>query len=116
MTHKVAADAIFLVHAMIFVTVLFGWAVPDIRFLYMLLLVAVLLSDLFLGYCILSKWEFNLRKKFNPSINYNYSWTSYYTFRLYEKTQLPDAFWKRASAFFLIGSLAINMYFRYFFA
>ena len=100
------------VHAALFLLVLFGWTAPSLWYLYMSALALTLLSDLVFGYCILSKWEFDLRKRANPNIRYNYHWTSYYTYRLTER-HLSDMFFTRASILFLIASLGINGYFHF---
>jgi hypothetical protein len=112
---RLLADAIFIVHAALFPLVLFGWAISSIWPIYIYLLIATLLSDLVFGYCILSKWEFDLRKQVDPQINYNCTWAGYYVHRLFTNAYLSDVFWKRVSIFFLVGSLAISIYFHYFY-
>jgi len=116
MKDRIPADAIFLLHAVLFPLVLFGWTMPSLWYPYIASLVAVLLSDLLFGYCILSKWEFDLRKKIDPTVNYDFTWSSYYTSRLFGKERFSNSFWKTAALIFLLGSLAINLYFRYFFS
>ncbi len=111
---RIFADIIFIVHAGLFPIVLLGWMVPSIWYFYMTIMALTLVSALTFGYCILSKWEFDLRKQIDPKIDYNYTWSGYYVHRFTQK-HLPEAFWKRMSIVFLAGSLAINIYFHYFF-
>ena len=110
MIHKIAANALFSLHFIIVLAVLFGWIFPSIWYPYMVVLALTLLSDLVFGYCILSKWEFDVRKKIDPKIDYNYNWTSYYTYR-FTRHRISDVFFLRVSVVFLAGSLAINLYF-----
>ena len=108
--YKVSADLIFLVHALLFLVILFGWAIPSIWYIYMSLLVITLLSDLVFGYCPISKWEFYLRKKVNPEVSYDYHWSSYYT-RWLTSRNLSPTFFFRVAIFFLTSSLVLNLYF-----
>jgi len=108
--NRVLADFLCALHALVVLIILFGWLVPSMWPVYMGLLVATLLSDLVFGYCILSKWEFQLRQQHNPQTSYNYYWTTHYTHRL-TQGRISDQFFYKASLFFLISSLAINLYF-----
>jgi len=112
--YRIVADFICLIHLLVVLIVLFGWLAPSLWYFYMITLVLALLSDLVFGYCILSKWEFNLRKKIDPSVNYDFAWTTYYT-RKFSKANISDNFYKKFSILFLTFSLLINIYFRFFF-
>lgn len=111
---RIFADVIFLLHAALFPLIALGWLVPSIWYFYMTLLAVTLLSDVYFGYCILSKWEFDLRKSVDSQIDYNYTWSGYYV-HFFTQKYLDDIFWKRVSVLFLVSSLAINIYFHYFF-
>ena len=63
--YRVGADAIFILHFLLVLFVVFGWLTPRLWPWYMAALVVTLISDMVFGYCILSKWEFDLRKKHN---------------------------------------------------
>lgn len=108
--YRIAADLIFLFHAALVLVVLFGWLVPALWPAYMVLLVLTLVSDMVFGYCIVSKWEFNLRKKYNPDIEYRFAWATYYTHKL-TRDRISETFYLRAATVFLVGSLSINVYF-----
>jgi len=110
---RLLAAIIFFLHFAVVLIVLFGWMIPSLWYPYMAVLAGTLLSDLVFGYCILSKWEFDLRKKIDPSIDYNYRWTSYYTYR-FTQHRVSDTFILRVSTVFLVGSLVINLYFHNF--
>ena len=110
MVHRILADVLFVLHAMLVLIVLFGWVSPRLWYPYMAALVIGLVSDLFFGYCVLSKWEFDLRRKIDPKIDYNYCWTSYYTHR-FTRRYISDVFFSRASVVFLVSSIAINLFF-----
>jgi hypothetical protein len=112
--YRIGADAIFLVHFLVIAIALFGWLVPSWWHVYMAVLVGILLSELFLSYCVLSKWEFDLRKKMNPRLNYEHSYTTYYTYKLTGR-YLGERFLARLGIVFTSLSIAINLYFRFLF-
>ena len=112
--YRALADLIFYFHLMLVLLVLFGWALPKLWLLYMFVLEMTLLSDIFFGYCILSKWEFYLRKKIDETVAYSYTWTTYYTYK-YTQHTISEKFFERASLIFLLVSIVINLYFHYFF-
>lgn len=112
LAYRIGADIIWLAHLAVVLIALFGWLVPSLWFVYMAVLAGVLISTLSLGYCILSKWEFDLRKKVEPSLAYDYVYSSYYTYRL-TRGYLSSAFLARAGVAFAALSLAINLYFRF---
>lgn len=104
------ADAIWLFHTFVLVVALFGWLWPAIHTFYILVLALALLSNIFLGYCFLSKWEFDLRKRANPKLRYDYPYTSYYTYRL-TRGRLSRRFLRLTVFFFTSISLLINFIF-----
>ncbi len=65
------ANLIFAIHIGFGVFLLVGWRVKDIQAVYLLSIVVWIGSWVFLGYCPLSRWEFSLRKKYDPSIDPN---------------------------------------------
>jgi len=109
----VLANTIFLVHSVVFAGVFFGWLMPSFWKWYLALLVVVLISDIYLGYCFLSKWEFALRKFANPKLRYDYSFTFYYTRKL-TGSALPKTFIEWTGFIFLISMIVIILYFNVF--
>ena len=61
---------------------------------------------------ILSKWEFDLRKKLNPQLDYEYAYSSYYTYRLTHGF-FSARFLAQAGIVFTTLSLVLNLYFRF---
>ena len=112
--YRTGADAIWLIHFLVVSLVLFGWLVPSFWYVYMVVLTGTLISELIWSYCILSKWEFDLRKRLNPSINYDFTYATYYTYRL-TQGRLSPRFLGQASIVFTSLSLLINLYFRLWF-
>ena len=108
--HRVAADTVFIIHAIVVVIVMFGWLVPSLWYLYIAVLLGTLFSELFFSYCLLSKWEFVLRKKINPLLNYEYEFASYYTYRI-TRGRISGPFLRSTGTMFVVSSLAINLYF-----
>lgn len=97
--YRFAAECVFLIHLFVVIIAVFGWALPIPWFIYTAILVGTLSLGLLLKYCILSKWEFDLRKKTNKHIYYDYTWTTYYTHKL-TKHYIPKCFFERVSLFF----------------
>ena len=110
--YKVSADIIWLAHFVVVCIALFGWLAPSLWVVYIAILLGTMISTLTLGYCVLSKWEFDLRKKINSSLTYDYTYASYYTYRL-THGYLSSVFLARAGVVFTSLSLATNFYFRY---
>jgi hypothetical protein len=110
---RIGADLIFLIHFLVVLIALFGWTIPAIWVFYMATLVSTLTSEVLLGYCFLSRWEFALRKKLDPSTNYDYAFSSYYTNKLtHQRFAISTDFIKKSGLIFLAASLLINIYFR----
>jgi len=106
---RLTAEIIFLVHIAVVAILLFGWLVPGLWPFYFTLLVATLISDLYFGYCILSKWEFDLRKRIDPDLKYDYSFTSYYTYKL-TNLHIGHTFIVRCVHVFLMSSIMLNIW------
>lgn len=116
LVYRALAEAIFLVHlALVLLIVFFGWYIPGLWPWYVAALSATLVSDLVFGYCVLSKWEFHLRKKVHPHTDYDFAWTTYYTYRLTNR-RISNQFYKRMSVFYLVSALLISNYFHFFYA
>lgn len=109
---RAAADCIFLFHCFVVLVIGFGWLASRIWPLYICTLLVTLISEVTLGYCFLSKWEFDLRKSIDPTLNYDYSFSSFYTYKL-TRHRLSQRFIKNIGLAFLIGSIAINLYFKF---
>jgi hypothetical protein len=110
--YRLTADIICLIHLLVVILVLFGWLILSLWYVYMLVLVGTLFSELWFTYCFLSKWEFDLRRKTNPALDYDYSYTSYYTYKL-TRQHLSTRFLARAGIVFTTLSLAINIFFKF---
>ncbi len=110
--YKISADFIFFIHLFVFLIVLFGWAIPSLWYVYLVTTGITLLVDLFLGYCLLSKWEFSLRKKIDIDLDYDHTWASFYI-RKITQNRLSPVFFMWAATFFLGSSLLLNLYFHY---
>lgn len=110
MWNRVLAELLLAAHVCLVLFVLFGWLYPNVWILYTAALVTTLLSDVLFGYCVLSKWEFDLRKRHDPTIDYNYTWASYYTHKLTQH-RISDGFYWHASVFSLSALTVISLYF-----
>lgn len=79
---RIFADVIFVSHVLVVFVILFGWYFSTLSDVYIALLAMTFISELLFGHCVLTKWEFDLRKKLEPGLNYNYSFISYYGYKL----------------------------------
>jgi len=102
------ANILFVLHALVVLIAVFGWLVASLWYVYMGILVLTLLSDVFFGYCILSKWEFDFRKKINPKTQYDYAWSTYYTYKL-TNHRISNRTINRIALTFVVLSLIINI-------
>jgi hypothetical protein len=106
------ANLILVVHLALVLVILFGWYFPSIYWLYIGSLAATLLSEAVLGYCILTKWEFDVRKKLEPNLDYDYAFLSYYFYK-YIGINIPRRYIKYPAIVFLVVSLVVALVARY---
>lgn len=114
--YTLGADAIFALHVFVVAFVLVGWlfSATWLVYTYLALLVATLVLDTIFGYCILSKWEFQLRKKVHPRLTYDFAWATFYTYKI-TNHRISDRFYKRAALIALALVIATDSYFKFFF-
>jgi len=83
--HIAIANILFLLHFIFGIFLIFGWLFPQIKVLYLTLLIGWFLSWIILRYCVFTKWEFILRKKYNKDIDTNAEFIKYYMNRFFKK-------------------------------
>ena len=110
--YKIFANLIFVIHSITLLIILFGWTIPSIWYLYISILILTLISELVFGYCILSKWEFDLRKTINPGLNYDYHWATFYTYK-FTQGRISEKFFDYVTVVFLVISLSFSPYFHF---
>ena len=76
------ANSLFLIHTAFAILVLVGWAIPSVSYIYFPVLIASLVSELVLGHCVLTRWEFDIRKRLYPTLHYEHSFLIHYGSRL----------------------------------
>src|SRR5687768_7275876 len=99
--YKFGADVIFTLHILLALFLAFGWTAPSLWYFYMAALLLTLILGVLFGYCLFSKWEFDLRKKADPTISYDFTWATYYTYKLTNQ-HISYAFFTRIVSTFLI--------------
>ena len=114
------ANSLFLIHTAFAILVLVGWAIPSVSYIYFPVLIASLVSELALGHCVLTRWEFDIRKRLYPTLHYEHSFLIHYGSRLL-RIESSDKSSKKSTkcggyAFVLIllSSLALSVVFRLF--
>lgn len=109
---RIGAETIFLIHfAVVFIAV-FGHLFPSLWLLYLSVLVGALVSKTVIGYCFLSRWEYDLRTRIDPSIRYEYAYSGYYFTWLTGKL-VSTRFVSTVGSVFLTSAILINLFFLY---
>lgn len=67
-TLQLLAWFLAIAHPIITLTILFGWLIPEISYWYIAVLTGTALSWILAGHCVLSVWEFRIRKKLDPDL------------------------------------------------
>lgn len=106
--YKLIAEFLFLSHCLTAVVLFSFWYFRQLYTVYILTLVVSLFSDLILGYCFLSKWEFYFRKKANPKLDYEHTFFSFY-FNKYFGQKVKTRTVQLTVLYFLWGSLFLNI-------
>lgn len=101
-------NILFVLHFIFVFIILFGWIFPSLHFIYISILLGTLLCWIFLGYCPITKWEFNIRKKYEPELNYKNEYLEYY-FSKFFKVNIPVMFIRFWGITFLIISLLASI-------
>ncbi|MFT5832304.1 MAG: hypothetical protein ACI9SY_000690 [Candidatus Paceibacteria bacterium] len=68
-----------VLHPMVTLIILFGWLIPKITHVYILMLVLTALSWVLTGGCILSKLEYEVRRNLDPQLEeYDHSYIHFH--------------------------------------
>ena len=114
------ANVVFILHLALVLIVAFGWLIPSMYYVFLVLLAAVFLMDLFLGYCPLTPLEFGIRKKLDPTKTYDSSCIAHYMRALFgqkprvETKENPTFLKKHSFKFILLGLFMVSTLFRLF--
>lgn len=114
LSYKVAAEIVFSVHFLLVATVSLGWLIPGMFYIHLALLLATLLSEIFLGYCVLTRLEFGLRRKLDPTLVFDKSCMIHYLRkwrglapRPTTSLTAPLSFFKKHTFLFILLTLAL---------
>ncbi|MCC6520881.1 DUF2784 family protein [Candidatus Nomurabacteria bacterium] len=83
--HIFLANTLFVAHCLFAIFILSGWIFPEIKVLYLAVLLIWISCWIFLGYCPPTKWEFMLRKKYNDNIDPNTEFIQHYAYTFFKK-------------------------------
>ncbi len=77
--YRTGAVALSLLHVPIVLVIVFGYLLNGfLSYFYFALLVVTLFSWIFLGYCPITKWEFDIRSKYMKMPKYNYEYLHFW--------------------------------------
>ena len=82
--YLLGANVLFGVHVFAILSNVAGWLVPGFFFAYLAIMLASIVSELYFGYCVLTKLEFGLRKKVEPNLVFNTSCIKHYAFKFFK--------------------------------
>ena len=105
--YTTTANIIFLFHTALVLIVCLGWLFPSFFYIFIVFLVATALSEIFLGYCFLTKWEFYLRRKMYPEKVFDSSCIFHYGRVVFGLPPRPTVNKKEAGFFKKYSSLLI---------
>ena len=114
------ADFIFVIHLAVILIVSFGWLIPSLFYIFIIIIISSILSEIYLHYCFLSKLEFGIRKKIDPTRIYDKSCIIHYTRVLFGlgpriPSKQPQHFLKRNTfIFILLGIFVLGISYRIF--
>ena len=112
LAYRLTAEFIFIIHLILVCIVAVGWLVPKLFYLHLTLLLATLFSEIFLGYCPLTRMEYTLRRKIDPTLLFDKSCMVHYIRKWRglpprPAVTQPISFFKKNSFLFILAALAI---------
>jgi hypothetical protein len=114
------ADIIFVIHFLLVLSVVFSWLFPKLFVYFLVLWTFTFISEILFGRCVLTNWEFDLRRKIFPDSKYEKSCMVHYYRKLFgleirenreqkEKTILQKNSFKIILIVLLAVSLVYNL-------
>src|SRR3989344_5912967 len=106
--HRIAANGIFVLHILVGLLLLVGWAFPQYRPWYLAILVAWPLSWILLGYCPLTKWELMLRQKMHANLDTSEEFIIHYAQKFFNlRIPSPAVYGGGLLVFFILLTLSL---------
>ena len=105
---RIAAEIVFITHAISVAIIAFGWAVPMLYPAHLVLLFGGGLLQMMLGHCFLSRLEFALRKKLDPNIAYDSAYITHYMQSIFGD-QIRPAFMRVTVPAAFIGLMCVHL-------
>jgi len=119
--YKIYANFVFVLHFILVLVVVFGWLIPgDFFYVFLIFFSLTLISEILLGYCVLTKIEFDLRKKIDPDKKFDKSCIVHYirSWRGLSPREpvinKNNFFQKNSFIFIMLGLLSVSLLWRVF--
>ena len=106
--YHLLANLIFLLHTVIVSIIVIGWYYPAFQTLNLFVTMLTLFIEISFGYCPLTKWEFSVRKKLEPNLNYDAGFITYYAYKIFD-LDVPTERIKYPAIIVLIFVLILNL-------
>ena len=87
--YRLVAEIIFLFHIFVGLILVFFWQSKILYPIYLFVLAATLLSNIFLKVCFLSEWELYFRKKVESGLDYN-TFLGFYFYKFFNYKPNPS--------------------------
>ncbi len=108
--YKITSNVISIIHIPIIFFIFFGWLFTGVlSYIYLGILVGTLLSWQLLGYCILAKWEFDIRSKYMRVPKYHYEYLHYWSYKLFN-LNINAKYIRNYGTLFIICSMILWTY------
>ena len=108
--HRILADFIVVLHVAVVLLLVFGWKLPDgYIWMYHVGLVLVIVFGIIFGGCILTIWEYNLRKKTGVDISFEDPFIIYYVYKN-TRLRIPPTIFRVVSVSFYLVSIGVQIY------
>lgn len=108
------ADIIFVIHFLLVLSVVFSWLFPKLFVYFLVLWTFTFISEILFGRCVLTNWEFDLRRKIFPDSKFEKSCMVHYAkkwFKIKPKEQKTNKNFLQKNSFkiILVVLLAISL-------
>ena len=111
--YLLGANALFGVHVFAILSNVVGWLVPGFFYVYLAIILASIVSELYFGYCVLTKLEFGLRKKVDPDQVFPQSCIKYYTYKFFRIGKPAETVKKSGFLLLLLSLLSIGLIYKF---
>ncbi|MFM2414755.1 MAG: hypothetical protein RI911_448 [Candidatus Parcubacteria bacterium] len=105
--YRFLADVTLYFHTFIVLLIVFGWIWMETFWLHFASVFIAVCSEIVLGYCFLTRWEFFFRHRADPSISESNKYVTYYMELIFGQ-QVHDSFLRIVVPVFFTSLLCVD--------